>query len=63
MPTDDGVDVAGQDQPSRVQRDDLVAGGFRFAENVAGQHHGDAALGDVGHQAGQDLLAGQRIEV
>jgi len=30
---------------------------------VAGQHHGDAALGDVGHQAGQDLLAGQRVEV
>jgi hypothetical protein len=44
------------------QHDQVVADPFQVGEQVGGEHHGQALLGDRAHEGLQELAAGQRVQ-
>ena len=56
------LDVAGDPHPGVDEHDQVVADPFQVGDQVRGQHHADAVLGDGLHQVLQELAAGERVE-
>ena len=55
-------DVSGQCDPAVVEHDKVVADALEFADDVGGEHDGDAVVGDSAHEHLQELMSGQWVE-
>ncbi|GAB3802384.1 hypothetical protein GCM10027605_21760 [Micromonospora zhanjiangensis] len=62
VPGGDLLDRTGEPHLGRVQHDQVVADPFQVRQQVRGEQHGAARVGDAAHQRLEELASGQRVQ-